>query len=565
MASLLSREADARPWLRSYPKGVPAHLEVPDQLVQDFLEEAIRRWPDRAALIYYGRRWSYRELGGAVDRFAAALLREGVRPGDRVGIMLPNCPAYPVAFFAALKCGATVVQVNPLWVGDDLEAVLADARPRCLVTLESLYPNLSYGVGTRAVPVVFVARLAEFYRWHLRPFVRWVQRRRGLVTGMPREARVRPWKSALRTAPASLPPRGDPRKSVAVLQYTGGTTGLPKGAMLTHRNLVANVLQTDVWNTTRQPGEEVFVASIPFFHAYGLMVAFLLAIAEGGTIVLQIRPEPRELLRLIDRHRPTQLPAVPALYTALLAQPDVARFRLDSIRYCVSGSAPLPLEVQRRFSEVTGGFLLEGYGLTEASPVTHANPTEGQRRPGSIGIPLPETEQRVVSLEDGRPLPTPEVGELEVRGPQVMLGYYHQPGDSAAVLHDGWLRTGDLARIEADGFAFVVGRLKDMIDVGGLKVYPTEVEQTLHRCPGVAEVAVVASPDPALGEVPRAYVVRTPGSRLSAEEVIAFARAHLAHYKAPRSVVFRDSLPKSGIQKTLHRVLRDEAFGRSSA
>jgi long-chain acyl-CoA synthetase len=550
----------ARPWLGKYPSSVPPRLQYPAELVPAILDTAVARWPDRAAVVFYGSTWSYRQLGAAVGRFAAALRDAGVGPGDNVALVLPNCPAYPIAFFAALRVGAVIVQVSPLWVGDDLERLLADARPRAAVTLETLYPNLEHGPAGRAIPVVFVARLREFYPALKRPFVNLILRRHGLPTAFPKGARVRPWRSAVRTAGAVPELRGDPATTVAVLQYTGGTTGVPKAAMLSHRNLLANVRQADAWNTTRRPGDEVFLSAIPFFHIYGLTVAFLLAVFEGGTMVLQLRPEPGELLRLVHRYRPSQLPAIPALYAGLLARPDLGKYDLGSIRYCVSGSAPLPPNVQLRFEAATGGRLVEGYGLSEASPVTHVNPLEGDRRIGSIGLPLPDTDQRVVDPDGRQPLGVGQVGELEVRGPQVMLGYYRQPAESALVLDDGWLRTGDLARLDDDGYAYIVDRKKDLINVGGMKVYPREVEEILRREPAVADVAVVAAPDPILGEVPKAYVVLAAGRTVAAEDLIRLARTHLAHYKAPRSVEFRPSLPKSRIQKTLRRELRAEAF-----
>jgi len=549
-----------RPWLRKYPAKVPPHLDYPDRLLSDLLDASVARWSERDALVFYGARWSYREFGTAVERLAAALQREGVGPGDRVALILPNCPAYPIAFFATLRLGATVVQVSPLWVADDLEKLLKSAQPRAAVTLEIFYGNLAHGPSGRAIPVVFVARLREFYPVLRRPFVNLVLRRRKVPTAFPDDPRVRPFRRAIRT-PGTVPlHRTPPAGTVAVLQFTGGTTGVPKAAMLTHRNLLANVLQADAWNTTREPGREVILASVPLFHIYGLTVAFLLGVAEGGTIVLQLRPEPAELLRLIDRYRPTQLPAVPAIYAGLLGRPELARFDVKSVRYCVSGSAPLPPDVQRRFEAATGGSLVEGYGLSEASPITHVNPLEGERRIGSIGLPLPDTDHRVVAPDGGEPLPLGEIGELEVRGPQVMAGYYDQPEETRAVLEDGWLRTGDLARLDADGYAYVVDRKKDIIIVGGLKVYPREVEELLRTHAGVADVAVVASPDAALGEVPKAYVVKASGASLDERELIRFVREHLAHYKAPRSVEFRASLPKSGIQKTLRRELRAEAF-----
>jgi long-chain acyl-CoA synthetase len=391
-------------------------------------------------------------------------------------------------------------------------------------------------------------------------------RRQKLPTDFPTDPWVHPWKTAVRTPGTAPLWKGDPATTVAVLQYTGGTTGKPKAAMLSHRNLVANVVQCDIWNTTRRPGEEVIVAAIPFFHIYGLTIALLMGLAEGGTIVIQTRPEIHELLKLIDRYHPTQFPGVPALYQAFNQRPDVARYNIHTIRYCVSGSAALPIEVARRFQELTGAALVEGYGLSEASPVTHVNPLTGERRAGSIGLPLPDTFQRVVALDDpSKVLGPEEVGELSVRGPQVMLGYYHQPDETANVLSDGWLRTGDVARIDPDGYAYIVDRTKDMINVGGMKVYPREVEEVLFQHPSVADAAVIGVPDPAHGEVVRAYVVKKPGASLTADELIEFVRGQIAHYKAPRTVEFRDSLPRSGVQKVLRRVLREEAMRAASA
>ncbi len=476
-----------------------------------------------------------------------------------MAVYLPNCPGFAIALFGVLRLGAIAVQVSPLYVGDDLVRVLKDSEPKALVTLEILYPNLAKVEAQVRIPAVFVARLREFYPAWKRPFVNLVLRRQHLPTRFPAGPGVRRWARAVRT-PGTVPFHpGDPATTVAVFQYTGGTTGTPKAAMLTHRNLVANILQTNTWNTTRVEGKEVIVAAIPFFHIYGLTVGLLMGLADGATVVIQTRPEVGELLGLIDRYRPTQFPGVPALYQALARRTDLDRHDIRSIKFCLSGSAPLPGAVQRRFEAATGGRLLEGYGLTEASPVTHANPTEGERRPGSIGLPLPDTDQRIVDPWDGsRSLAVGEIGELAVRGPQVMLGYYRQPEETAGVLQDGWLRTGDLARLDADGYAYIVDRKKDMINVGGLKVYPREVEEVLLEHPAVADAAVVGVPDEAHGEVPKGFVVRKPGVSVGADELIAFVRSKIAHYKAPRSIEFRDALPRSGVQKVLRRVLRED-------
>jgi long-chain acyl-CoA synthetase len=553
--------ADAeRVWFRSYPPTVPHHLLIPDQLLPDLIEQSVRRWPDRTAIVYYGAKWSYRQLWQESERFAAALAREGVKAGDRVALYLPNVPAYPIAFLGILRLGAVVAQVSPLYIGQDLTRLLKDSSPKALVTLEILYPNLEKVRSEYAVPAVFVGRVRDFYPGYLRPFVNLVLRRQNLPTKFPKDASVRSWKKTV-AAPGTIPVfRADPKTTPAVLQYTGGTTGRPKAAVLTHRNIVANVVQGNTWNIRLEPGNEVVMASIPLFHIYGLTVALLMVFAAGGTVVLQTRPEIRELLKLIDRYQPTQFPGVPALYQAFNRQPDIAKHRIHSIRYCVSGSAALPVEVQRRFEELTGATLVEGYGMAETSPITHVNPLAGERRIGSIGVPLPETDQRVVDLETGtKVLGVDQEGELCVRGPQVMQGYYRQPEETDPVLRDGWFRTGDVARIDADGFAYIVDRKKDMVNVGGMKVYPREVEEVLFQHPAVSDVAVVGAPDPEHGESVVAFVVRKPGAGVTAEELTMFVRDRIAHFKAPRRVEFRDQLPRTGVQKVLRRVLREEA------
>ncbi|MGP8072138.1 MAG: long-chain-fatty-acid--CoA ligase [Thermoplasmata archaeon] len=549
-----------RVWLKKYGRGVPSTVEIPPVLLPELVEESVRRYPDRAALVYYGAKWSYRRFWEECGRLAAALAREGVGPGDRVAIYLPNGPLYPIALFAVLRLGAIVVQVSPLYIGQDLTRLLRDSEPKALVTLEILYPNLARVRGDYAVPVVVLGRLREFYPFPKSLFVNSVLKKQKMSTAFPPDPWVRPWHDIVRTAGAPPPWKGDPATTVAILQYTGGTTGRPKAAMLTHRNLVANVTQANTWNTTRRSGGDVILASIPFFHIYGLTVAMLMGLADGATIVIQTRPEIRELLRLIDRYRPNQFPGVPALYQAFNQQPDLANYRIRSIRFCLSGSAPLPLEVAKRFEALTGANLVEGYGLSETSPVTHVNPVEGERRSGSIGLPLPNTDQRVVALEDpDRVLGPGEEGELEVRGPQVMLGYYHQPKETELFLRDGWFRTGDVARIDADGYAYIVDRKKDMINVSGMKVYPREVEEVLFQHPAVADVACIGVPDTEHGEVVKAFVVKKPGTSVTEDELREFVRERIAHYKAPRAVEFRDSLPRTGVQKVLRRVLREEA------
>ncbi len=547
-------------WRSHYPPGVPLEVDVPDRRLESLVADVVRRAPRRTALIYYGARWSYGRFWDETRALAAAFAQDGLRAGDRLALYLPNCPAYPIAYYAALRLGLTVVQVSPLYLGQDLTRLLRDAEPRGIVTLEILYPNLAKVAGDVQIPVEYVARLREFYPRLKRPFVNMVLRRRGLPTEFPSGPRIRPWTRAVRT-PGTVPElRGNPSRDVAVLQYTGGTTGLPKAAMLTHRNLVANALQCAAWFQREANGGEVVLAAIPFFHVYGMTVALNYPLVAGASVVLQTRPDTDEALHLIARYRPTQFPGVPAMYQAINHHPKLGRYNIRSIKICVSGSAALPREVAKRFEELTGGNLIEGYGLSEASPVTHANPVVGERRAGSIGLPFPSTDQRVVDLETGTtPLPVGEAGELCVRGPQVMLGYYHQPEETRLVLSDGWLRTGDIATIDADGYVSVIDRKKDLINVSGLKVYPREVEEVLFQHPAVAEAAAVGVPDEAHGEVVKGFVVLKAGATATEVALIQFVRERIAHYKAPRSIEFRTSLPRTGVQKVLRRELKPPA------
>jgi long-chain acyl-CoA synthetase len=548
------------PWLAHYPSNVLRTIEIPNVRLPDLVERSVRTWKDKTSFVYYGKNWTYGEFWDATAKVASALSHDGFVAGDRLALYLPNTPAYPIAFFGALRLGLTVVPVNPLYLGQDLVRVLLDANPRGLVTLEILHPNLAKVASEVSVPNVYVARTREFYPWPKRAFVNLVLRRQGRSTAFPTGAHIRPWSHLLGGSGEFPPVRSDPSQEIAVFQYTGGTTGRAKAAMLTHRNLVANALQCRAWFTTQPPGSGVVLAAIPFFHVYGMTVAMNLPLVQGETIVLENRPDPGETLHLIGKYRPTELPGVPALYAAINNHPKVGRYDIRSIRVCVSGSAPLPAEVARRFEELTGGKLVEGYGLTEASPVTHANPIDGERRAGSIGLPLPMTAHRLFGLDDRNQVLGPDdVGELAVRGPQVMAGYANAPGETAMVREGEWLLTGDVARIDSDGYAFIVDRKKDMIDVGGFKVYPREVEEVLYQHPGIAEAAAIGVPDPILGEVVKAFVVRTSAGAPSEAQVIAFVRERIAHYKAPRSVEFRTELPKSAVQKVLRRVLREPA------
>ena len=568
-----ARAYDARPWLGHYPPEVPPSLSYPRRSLVDLFRETALRHPDRVAAWFYGSGLRYGPLLAQVRSFAGALAAMGVGPGDRVAIILPNLPQTVIAYYAVLWLGAVVVMTNPLYTPRELRHQLADAQVKVAVVLDLVYPRLAEVAAEVGLAHIVVTSAADYLpvplRWLYPLRARREARRRG---GSPppsppsvtpaRGVTVHRFTETVRHAPAPDPWPVDPDNDLALLQYTGGTTGLSKGAMLTHANLVANCVQAEAWlyrmRERQQSGPVTVMAALPFFHVYGLTTVLNFCILQGMTMVLVPRFEVEQVLKLISRYRPALFPGVPTMYVALLHHPRVTRYRLDSIEACISGAAPLPLHVQEAFESLTGGRIIEGYGLTEASPVTHANPVWGERRPGSIGLPWPDTWARIVDPTTGAPVPVGEVGELLVKGPQVMKGYWRRPEETAAALRDGWLWTGDLARMDPDGYFYIVDRKKDIIIAGGFNIYPREVEEVLYEHPAVQEAAVVGTPDPYRGETVKAFVVLRPGQTVSAEELEAFCRQRLAAYKVPRLYEFRSELPKSLVGKVLRRLLREE-------
>jgi long-chain acyl-CoA synthetase len=556
--------ADDRPWLRHYEEGVPAALAVPDVTLPDLVDGTAARVPDKVALRFLldprlpvpALTWA--ELGERSRRFATALFQLGVRKGDRVAIMLPNCPEFVVAFYGALRIGAIPVNTNPMYVAREMREQLEDSGSETLVLLDQFFPRLREIHAATRVRRAIVVDVTEGLPWPARTFARLAQSRRGERPRVPAETDVSLFHELLRRYPPT-PPGANLRPSdVALLQYTGGTTGTPKGAMLTHRNLVANGLQARSWFPRLREEHEVILGAVPLFHAYGLLSVLFLGVAAAAEMVLLPRPRPDAVLEALQRFRPSLFPGVPTLYAGIVDHPRVGEYDLRTGTQCLSGAAPLPAGLVERFEALTGGRLVEGYGLTETSPLTHGNPIRGERRVGSIGLPVPGTDARVVDLTTGEPLPPGGEGELEVRGPQVMLGYWNRPAETAEMLHDGWLRTGDVCRMDADGWFYVVDRLKDMIDASGFKVFPREVEEVLLMHPAVQEAVVAGAPDAYRGETVKAFVVLRPAQEASADEIIGFCRLHLAAFKVPRQVEFRAELPKSLVGKYLRRVLVEE-------
>ncbi len=564
-----------RPWYRFYDPDVPRSLEYPAIPFFRFLEDSARRFPDRPALIFKpahqgfaGSAMTYRELNALSDRFAAALYHElGVRKGDRVALILPNTPQFVIAYFAVLKVGGIVVATNPIYTPRELEYQLADCGATVAVVLSRLYERVKSIQARTAVRRVVATHIKEYMSPLLKILYTLARERKEGDRVTLRDNDV--WFQDLlqRYGPDQRPAVEVGPDDVAIFQYTGGTTGLSKGAVALHRNIVANVLQIRAWDPKIQDGQEVIMGALPLFHAYGMVVALGLAMQSAATLVLV--PNPRDLPTLLDglqRYRVTMFPGVPTLYNAINNHPDVraGKYNLRTIRACISGAAPLLLEIKRRFEEITGAKLVEGYGLSEAPTATHCNPLYGLNKEGSIGIPLPDVDAKIVSLEDGvTELPPGEVGELVLRGPQVFQGYWNRPTETENTLRDGWLYTGDIARMDEDGYFYIVDRKKEVIKPGGYQVWPREVEEVLAQHPKIKEVAVAGIPDPHQGEAVKAWVVLHEGQVATVEEIREWCRDKLAPYKIPRFIEFRNELPKSMVGKVLRRVLVEEERARS--
>ena len=560
------------PWTRFYEEGVPKSITYPAWTLPDLLDASAKEFPDHRALTFYAdpklpsSQMTYRELRDATLRFAAALAAQGVKKGDRVGIMLPNCPQFPIAFFGLLRLGAIAVNTNPLYVAREMKEQFADAGAETVILLNAFVPRLKEIQAQTAIKKVIVVDVAETLGFPWASIVRFVQRKHGEFVDVRPGGDVVLFRDLLAAHPPSPPPVDIAPSDVALFQYTGGTTGVPKAAMLTHANLVANTLQLAAWFARAQRGSEVVMAAIPFFHVYGMTVCMIFGLYIGAEVVMVPRPRPVDVvMKVIQKRKASIFPGVPTLYTAINHHPDVKKYALGSVKLCLSGAAPLPMEVAEAFERITGGRLVEGFGMTESSPVAIANPLFGERRAGTIGLPIPDTDAKIVDLETGAALEPGKEGELAISGPQVMKGYWGRDDETALTIKNGWLYTGDVATMDADGFFTIVDRKKDMIAASGLKVLPREVEEVLFQHPKVQEAVVAGIPDAYRGETVKAYIVLKPGVQATPEEIIEHCKGKLAGFKVPRQVEFRTELPKTMVGKVLRRVLVEEEKKKQAA
>lgn len=549
-----------RPWFAHYDAFVPRTVDLWDKPLSSLLDDAARLYPRRHAVIFQNTRITYKELHEKAERFAGALRRIGVRPGQRVALMMPNLPQTVIAFWGITKAGAIVVMTNPLYMETEIVANMQDSGAEHIVLLDLLWPRIA-ALRDRLPLRNFICTGVEDGLSFPLSWLYRLKSKRNSVLNIPFDDKhVFRWKTFCKNAEPYSAPVADPLRDPVMFQYTGGTTGLPKGVVLTHANLGTNCMQ--VLSIIRVAAEErhVFVSLLPFFHVYGLTLGLLLPVVLAATSLPLPRYVPQDVLRLIAKYKPTIFPGTPSVYISLLQQKNLSSYDLHSIQICVSGSAPLPREIFRQFHDVTGAAILEGYGLTEASPITHCNPLGKQgQKANSIGMPIPGTDARIVDMEGGSlTLPPGKLGELVVRGPQVMQGYWKKTDGTASALRNGWLYTGDLATMDEDGYFYIVDRKKDMVIVSGYNVYPREVDEVLLEHPDIQEAVTVGIRDDMRGEVLKAYVVPRADARLGKADIIAWCRQKLAGYKIPRLVEFRTELPKTIVGKVLRRALREE-------
>ncbi|WP_413787074.1 AMP-binding protein [Rossellomorea sp. YZS02] len=551
-----------KPWLAEYPAEIPKELNLVEKPLQSYLTDAASIYGERTAIHFMGKEIGYKELYESALTFAGYLKTLGINKGDRVAIMLPNTPQSVIAYYGILYAGGVVVQTNPLYMEREIEYQMKDSGAKVILTLDILYPRVSKVMKNTDLEHIIVTAIKDYLPFPKNLIYPYIQKKQyGIVVKVDHAGQNHLFTEIMKREKGEVIPREefDFENDLALLQYTGGTTGFPKGVMLTHKNLVANASMCDAWLYKCKKGEEKMLGILPFFHVYGMTAVLILSVMQGYQMILLPKFDAETTLKTIQKQKPTLFPGAPTIYIGLLNHPELKKYDLSSIDSCLSGSAPLPVEVQQQFEEVTGGKLVEGYGLTESSPVTHSNFLWDKARiKGSIGVPWPGTDSAVFSMETGEPLPPNEMGEIVVKGPQVMKGYWNRPEETEQTLKDGWLLTGDIGYMDEKGYFYVVDRKKDMIIAGGFNIYPREIEEVLYEHPAIQEVVAAGVPDPYRGETVKAYVVLKEGESLTEEELNEYSRKYLAAYKVPRIYEFRKELPKTAVGKILRRSLVEE-------
>ena len=555
----MSQPAGPPPWLRSYPPNIDPSPEFPEKPLYALLDEAVVKHAARTCVEFFGRSFSYAEMKSLSDRAAKGLVEQGFKPGMKLGLFLPNCPYFVAFYFAGLKAGGTIVNFSPLYSEDEVARQIVDSGTDFMVTLDlnALFDKFSKMFERTALQRVIVCSLADQLPTLKGLMFRAMKRRE--IADVPRDDRYIPGRTILDNDGVFSPRPVKPKQDIAVLQYTGGTTGIPKGAALTHFNLYANALQCKMWFYMADSPDSKTVGVLPLFHAFAMTSVMNRSLTVGGSMLLEPRFDAPKLLALIHRRKATVLIGVPTLFTALMNQADFASYDLSSLKFCISGGASLPLQVQEDFEKRTGVAIWEGYGLSEASPVCCINPVHVPNRHGSVGVPIPATLCRIISIEDHKTvMKTGDWGEICFRGPQVMSGYWQKPEATAEVVVDGWLHTGDVGYMDGDGYVFITDRLKDMINTSGYKVYPRQVEEAIYQHPAVRECAVFGVDDSYRGQAIRAAICLKDGMALSPEELDVFLEGKLSRIEKPRTYDFRTELPKTAIGKIHKKILIDE-------
>jgi len=549
-----------KPWLKSYEKGVPEFLKYEEICMPDILDRTAKQFPDKTALIFQGFTQNFKELKDMVDRFATCLADFGVKKGDAVAILLPNVIPCVAAYFAILKVGGVAVMNNPLYSDPELEHQFNDSGSKVLVTLDLLGNRMiDLRPKTKIKQIVYTS-IGDYLPFPKSLLFPLVGKKKKLAADVKPAPDVFKWKDCIAKYGSKPPAVKVGFTDVAMYQYTGGTTGVSKGVMLTHANLSKQCQQLKAWFPTFEKGSEIMLGALPYFHVFGVETTMNYSIFMGFAQILVPKPQPEPLLEAIQKFRPTFTPLVPTMYIGMLNHPNLKKTDMSCIKGAFSGSAPLPVEVIHDFEKLTGAVIVEGFGMTETTPVTHINPfADGARKVGSVGVPISDTECRIVDLEDGvTDMPVGERGELIVKGPQIMLGYKGKPEETAQTLRDGWIYTGDIATMDEDGYFFIVDRKKDMVISGGFNVYPRDIDEVFYLHPKVQEACSIGIPHPVRGESVKVFVVLKEGETATQEELIEYCKTRLASYKLPTEIEFRKELPKTNVGKILRKQLRAE-------